>query len=267
MGLNWPRLRSRRWRRVGPRTYAPARLADGPMLRLQAAACRLPEIAAFSGMSAAWLHGLDVEPCDPIEVIIPKGVGVSARAGMRVYRARLPSPESTVVHGLRTTTILRTLEDLARRLPLVESTVIVDMALNLGLTDLSTFTTHIRNRRGGRGVVNLRRVVAAAEPKSESPMETRLRMLLVLAGLPAPEAQTPVFDSGGTFVGRPDLYYPQHRLGLEYDGAGHRDRLAEDNFRQNRLLEAGVRLLRFTAVDVMARPSIVVAQVRAMLAA
>lgn len=237
------------------------------MLRLEAAACRLPEIAAFSGMSAAWLHGIEVEACDPIEVIIPKGVGVSARSGMTVYRARLPAPEVTIARGLRATTILRTLEDLGRRLPLVDAAVIIDMALNLGLTDLSAFTSWARTRRGGRGLVNLRRVAAAAEPKSESPMETRLRLLLVSAGLPRPEAQTPIHDSEGRFVGRPDLYYPEHRLGLEYDGAIHRDRLAEDNRRQNRLLEAGVRLLRFTATDVLTRPSIVVAQVRAMLSA
>jgi hypothetical protein len=25
----------------------------------------------FSGKTAAWLHGLDFEPCDPIEMIVP----------------------------------------------------------------------------------------------------------------------------------------------------------------------------------------------------
>jgi very-short-patch-repair endonuclease len=236
------------------------------MLRLEAASCRLPIVAAFSGLSAAWLHGIDVDACNPIEAIVPKGEGVSARSGMTVYRARLPANEVTVIRRLRATTLLRTLEDLGRRLPFVEATVIVDMALKLGLTDLATFTSWARTRHGGRGLVNLRRVAAAAEPKSESPMETRLRLLLVLAGLPRPEAQTPVHDSRGRFVGRPDLYYPEYRLGLEYDGAVHRDSLAEDNRRQNRMLEAGVRLLRFTAADVMTRPSVVVATVRGMLA-
>jgi very-short-patch-repair endonuclease len=68
------------------------------------------------------------------------------------------------------------------------------------------------------------------------------------------------------FVGRLDLYYQAQRLGLEYDGATHRETLAEDNRRQNRLLEAGVRLLRFTAGDIFNAPDLVVSQVRTALA-
>ena len=266
-GLERWHLRSRRrWRRVGPGVYASARRGDEPMLALEAAACRLPAVAAFSGLSAAWLHGLDVPASEPIEVIVPKGAGVSGRAGMRVRRARLPAEDVVTIRHLRATTILRTLEDLARRLPIVEATVIADMALNAGLADLSQFTAWARSRRGGRGLVNLRRVAALAEPRAESPMETRLRLLLVLSGLPAPEAQVEIRDDEGRFVGRPDLYYAPQRLGLEYDGGIHRQQLAEDNRRQNLLLRAGVRLLRFTAADVMSQPGLVVAQVRGMLA-
>ena len=30
-----------------------------------------PPGAVFSGKTAAWLHGLEIEPCDPIEMIVP----------------------------------------------------------------------------------------------------------------------------------------------------------------------------------------------------
>jgi very-short-patch-repair endonuclease len=66
-------------------------------------------------------------------------------------------------------------------------------------------------------------------------------------------------------LGRADLYYPGPRLILEYDGANHRDRLVEDNRRQNLLINAGFRLLRFTATDIYQRPEVVVAQVRSAL--
>ena len=97
-------------------------------------------------------------------------------------------------------------------------------------------------------------------------MESRLRMVLVLGGLPRPRAQVSIHDRWGRFVGRPDLFYEQQRLGIEYDGGIHRERLAEDNRRQNKLLNAGVRLLRFTAADVMGNPGWVVTQVRLILA-
>ncbi len=96
-------------------------------------------------------------------------------------------------------------------------------------------------------------------------METRLRMTVVLGGLPRPEAQVTIRDASGRTIGRLDLYYPAERLGLEYDGAIHQKSLAEDNRRQNRLLAAGIRLLRFTAGDVYNMPESIVRQVRAAL--
>ncbi|HXM58066.1 MAG TPA: DUF559 domain-containing protein [Candidatus Dormibacteraeota bacterium] len=96
-------------------------------------------------------------------------------------------------------------------------------------------------------------------------METRLRLLLVNAGLPRPQAQAEVRDERGAFIARVDLYYPEQRLAIEYDGANHRDRLVADDRRQNRLLAAGYRLLRFTAPDVETRPDVVVADVAAQI--
>jgi hypothetical protein len=39
--------------------------------RLRAALDQAPAGAVLSGKTAAWLHGLELEPCDPIEMIIP----------------------------------------------------------------------------------------------------------------------------------------------------------------------------------------------------
>jgi len=98
-------------------------------------------------------------------------------------------------------------------------------------------------------------------------METRLRLLLVMARLPRPLAQVPLYDEAGDFLGRPDFYYPLQRLALEYDGSYHRENLTRDNRRQNRLVEAGYRLLRFTAADVLSAPDSVGDLVRRALSA
>lgn len=97
-------------------------------------------------------------------------------------------------------------------------------------------------------------------------METRLRLLLVLAGLPHPKVQVSVRDDAGLIIARPDLYYPGVRLAIEYDGATHRDSLAADNRRQNRLVDSNHRILRFTAGDVLNTPVAVVSIVRRALA-
>src|SRR5450759_1298226 len=124
---------------------------------------------------------------------------------------------------------------------------------------LSRYTNTAPGRAGAR---RLRSLAALAAP-AESPMETRLRWLLIQRGLPRPDVQTNLYDSENRFAGRADLYYPAARLVLEYAGANHRDRLVEDNRRQNRLLNAGFGLLRFTAADIHNQPQVVEARCRA----
>jgi very-short-patch-repair endonuclease len=148
------------------------------------------------------------------------------------------SVEATTVRGLPATNLQQTLRDLTRRLTPVEALVLADAALRLHRV----------------------RVSDLAEP-AESPMETRLRWLLLQAGLPRPEVQTDLRDPEGRFVGRADLYYPRARLVIEYDGANHRERLVEDNRRQNLLMNAGYRLLRFTSADIGQRPDAITSQV------
>jgi very-short-patch-repair endonuclease len=97
-------------------------------------------------------------------------------------------------------------------------------------------------------------------------METRLRMILVLGGLPRPRVQVELRDASGGFLARPDLLYPEARLAIEYDGSNHRNRLVADNRRQNRLQRAGYSMLRYTGPDVSDRPQAVVAEVAAELA-
>ncbi|HKF15784.1 MAG TPA: DUF559 domain-containing protein [Candidatus Dormibacteraeota bacterium] len=264
-GLTRRQLQGASWRRIGSGLYVWAALADNPALLLAAVHRHLPAAAAFSGQTAAWLHGLELPPCDPVEVTIPESCGISARAGMIVRRALLADQDVVERRRMRVTSAVRTLADLSRRLPLVEAVVAVDMALHSEVVDLGQLHAYMAAHRRRKGVAQLRQVIELAEPASESAMETRLRLLLVQAGLPRPEAQVPLHDERGHFLGRPDLYYRLQRLGVEYDGGTHRDSLLEDNRRQNRLLNAGFRLLRFAAADVHRTPDSVVAVVRAAL--
>ena len=175
--------------------------------------------------------------------------------------------ETVTRRGKPATSVVRTIADLGRRLPLVEAVAALDMALHRKLLDLVDLRAWAGEHPRYRGVARLRRAIELAEPATESVMETRLRLLLVLARLPRPHAQITLYDEFGDFLGRPDFYYPRHRLALDHDGSSHRENLTADNRRQNRLVDAGYRLLRFTAADVMSAPSSVVALVRRALAA
>jgi hypothetical protein len=188
------------------------------------------------------------------------GLSESPALSLTAIRRRLPS---AVVSG-RTAAWLHVV-DLGSRAPLVEAVVAVDMALHGRLAGLAQLRQYAEVHPGWRGIAHLRRVIDLAEPATESPMETRLRLLLVLAGLPRPQAQVALHDERGRFLARTDLYYPAERLGLEYDGSSHRNSLVENNRRQNRLQDAGFRLLRFTAADINRTPDAVVALVARQL--
>lgn len=265
-GLDLWHLQGRNWRRVGPATYLHATVVETLRLRIDAASRRLPSGAAFSGMTAAWLHGLKVDELQAIEVTMPNELRVSARAGMKVRRCELPSTDVVRIGHVPATSVLRTLRDLCLGASLVEAVVLVDMALHARLVTLDALRRAVDEWTGKQGVHTLRRALEHAEPKAESPMETRLRMLLVLAGLPRPEAQVSIRDRFFKLRGRLDLYYRDESLGLEYDGAIHKDSVTADNRRQNRLVDGGIRLLRFTAADIYGTPDDVVRQVRKALA-
>jgi len=252
-GLTLTALRGRSWRRISRGLYCSAALREDPWSLLVGWQYFLPREVVFAGLTAAWLHGLDVDAIHPVEVIVPSDSGARTRAGLVVRHSDVT--DAITVRGFRVTNVDRTLRDVCPRLPAVEALVLIDAAVHARLMTASELMTHRR----------LRALAQLAEA-AESPMETRLRWLLLQAGLPRPEVQTDLRNAEGRFIGRADLYYPWVRLVIEYDGTNHRDRLTEDNRRQNLLLTAGFRLLRFTAADLKHRPDFLVAQVQRALA-
>lgn len=225
----------------------------------------MPVDALFSGRTAAWLHGLDLVLCDPIEVTLPQRSTCSHLAGVAVTRSDYADDEASEIRGLPVTSPVRTVADLGRRSPFVEAVVAIELGLRARVVDIERICRWAESHPRHRGVGLLRRATEFADPSSESPMETRLRVLLVTEGLPRPVVQSSLYSDTGGFIARPDLLYPEARLALEYDGATHRTSLVTDNRRQNGLIEAGYRVLRFTAGDINHRPASVVAVVRRAL--
>lgn len=265
VGVSKGQLRGSAWRRVCQGWYCWAGYPLSETARLIPIARGLPEGFAFAGTTAARLHNLDVPIRARPEVIVPAPTATSERVEAIVRREQLDPSQVAWRQGFPVTNAVRTCFDLAGRLPLQEAVVALDQALAAGLVDLAALEAFVEEQAGANGVVKARRAVSLADPKSESPMETRLRLLLESSGLPRPQAQVELFTPGGQFVARVDLFYPEAGLAIEYDGENHRDRLVEDNRRQNRLLEIGVRLLRYTAPDLRTRGPAVVAEVHAAL--
>ena len=249
-GLRWKALQTNQWVRLSRGQYAWNGLPNDVRLKLRAVQERMPAGFAFSGSTAGWLHGLDLAPAAPVEVTIVRDLSIRSRAGIKVRRAELSESEVIIRHGFPTTSALRTVCDLGSRRDLVESVIAIDMALHSRLLDVATLSRFAQGNSGRKGIKRLRRAIRLADPGAESPMETRLRLELEAAGLPRPTTQAELFDRSGRFIARVDLYYPDCRVVVEYDGENHKERIASDLKRQNALVNAGYHVLRFTAADV-----------------
>jgi hypothetical protein len=135
-----------------------------------------------------------------------------------VVRSSLAAQDITTFAGVRVTTPDRTAFDMARRLPLIEAVVAIDAMLGRQLVTPGRLRAFAETRPGWPGTAQLRSVLDLAEPSTESPMESGLRLVHVHGGLPRPVAQYEVGDRDGVFVARLDLAYPARKVGIEYEG-------------------------------------------------
>jgi len=137
VGVMRGQLRGSCYRRLGAGLYRWIGLSESPHVILRAMAKRLPAGAAFSGLTAAWLHGLEVRPCDPIEVTMPEPTGSSRRSGASVRRNVLSADQIVTQRGLPTTSALRTVVDIGGRDPLTEGVVAADLFLHARLVSIA----------------------------------------------------------------------------------------------------------------------------------
>lgn len=204
-------------RRMLQGVYASTHLDDDLSVRSAAVSLVLPAGAVLCRRTAAWLRGVDLrcpgEPALPVEVLVGPQTEPPHRRDVVAYQSTLPDEDVEIVDGLPVSTGVRTAVDLARYRPRVEAVVALDALTHAGHCQLADVAALVPALRGRRGVRQLVMVLSLANPKAESQMETRTRILIVDAGLPAPEVQYEVLDPRGRVIARLDLAYPACRLG------------------------------------------------------
>jgi very-short-patch-repair endonuclease len=258
-------LDSRPWRRLFRDCYVHADVAITHELRIVGACLLLPD-AVVTGHSAAVLWGAELAgPDDDVEVTCGSGSHPRRIPGITVRRANIPSGDRWRRKSLPVTTATATTLRLASVLTGDEAVIAVDRMVACGAAELEA----VRERAGaarGRGAARARRACALADGLAESPQETRLRLLMLRGGFPAPVAQHRVLDRRGGFVARVDFAWPELRVAVEYDGLWHAEQgqFAKDRRRLNRLREEGWTVVFVTAADLHA-PEALIARIAAAL--
>ena len=252
------RLRTGRWIALHRAVYAVAGSSSTWERRVVAAVLAFGDSAFASHMTAAVVLGLLSVRSGVLHVTLRHGSERLDRDDIVVHQARtLGRADTQVVDGIRITSPHRTLVDLAGVLPLQGLEAALDTALLSGLVSIRSIRRYIRDRRltHNRGVGRLRKLLDdRAAGAMYSRLERVFNQILRTAGFPAPMRQYPV----GRW--KIDFAYPDAKIAVELDHEwthGSAAALRNDLRRQNELVLAGWRPLRFTEDQLRDRTEVV----------
>jgi hypothetical protein len=227
---------------------------DEILQRCAAYAVRMPPDQFFSHVTAARLHG------------IPLPSRLSGESNLHVTSVTSRQPRAlgvvghldrdgrTVVCDLRSLRVAAPLDAWRALSPIlsVRELVVAGDALvcrKSPATTVAQLTSAVRIQSGRRGAKRLREALALVRPRTDSPMETQVRLTIVWAGLPEPEVNSTIVSAAGDFLAIGDLAYPALRVLVEYDGETHftdHDQMFRDINRLDALMAEGWRVIRIT---------------------
>lgn len=253
------RLSRKEWYRVRRGAYAARELVDGAderalhRLRVHAVMAASSQDVVVSGVSAALMHGFDLwRPALARVQLTSESDTARLVADVHHHRAELLPEDVVVVNGLRVTSIVRTLVDVARASDFEQGVVAADSALRLlerSCADLRPLIDRYGQWPGGR---RLAEVFAFADGRADNVAESRTRALLHTALLPPMTPQVFIYDDNRDLVGIADLVALGHGTLIEFDGrakygiADHdvRTQLIAEKVRADRLGDLGYELAR-----------------------
>ena len=261
-GIDPKILRRSLFRRLFRGVYISADVPESPFVRAAGALHIHPPTAFASHTTAAKVYGLPV-PNDPqVHVTVLADGDRRWRPGIRNH-VTSRSPRVRTVKGLRVSHPFRMFVELAGMLSLVDLVVLGDALVKMFDVEPARLVEACRESNdfhAGRALVAARYVRAEVD----SPMETRLRMLIVLSGLPEPDVNHKLYDEHGNVRRRLDLSYPDLRLIIEYDGRDHIERVENwesDLERREEFDDEEWRILIVTASGIYKRPDLTLARV------
>jgi very-short-patch-repair endonuclease len=218
-GLTPGQLRGPEFHQVMKGVHLSAKAPITELQRIRAALLVHPDTAFASHFCAAEVYGIPVPAHDQRHVSV---FHLDDRRRRPEVRCHLAQPDTRIltVKGMRVPSPAQVFVQLARYLTFVDLVVAGDYIVRRGWCtpeQLVAFCAASTDAHADRALEAARYVRDGVD----SPMETRLRMLLVLAGLPEPTVNLKIRDAMGDVLRRYDLSYPEVRVIVEYDGRQH----------------------------------------------
>ena len=194
--------------------------------RLDAYAVHMASDEYFSHTTAAIIYGIPL----PREFETAAGIHVSVQfpahppqvRGVVGHRLSVPIAPRTR-KGLRMVSPARTFTQLAALLSHDDLVIAGDFLVKrkAPLCTLEELMAAVASMGPSRGALSARQALPEVRTGTDSPMESRTRLMIARAKLPEPVIGYTVRDENGDFIGTPDLAYVRERIAIEYQGSDH----------------------------------------------
>jgi very-short-patch-repair endonuclease len=275
------RLRSGQWSRLSRDAYVESdswppdeqpweRARRLHLLSMRAVMSRMSPGVVVSHQSAAVLHGLPPWGLDLSRVQVSRTTG-RARSDtvVNVHRSPIGADEITEVDGIRVVTPARAITEAACVSSYEVGVVLADGALHQRLVTPDLLVATADRHKYWNGSAAARAAARFADGLSESVGESRLRVLMANAGLPAPALQVEIRDQDNRLIGRVDFLLLK-RLIVEFDGVqkygADPEAVLAEKWREDGLRACGYRVVRTSWAD-LDRPRATAERIRARLEA
>ena len=263
-GLSIRDITGPRYQRVFHGIYLPTGVPLNHQTLARAALLTATDAGYASHHTAARFWG-GITPADSrTHISVPDTESRSERRGIAAHVA-VPSADVRTQHGVRVSSPTQCFCELAAvGVSLVDLVVLGDSLMKAGAVSITSLI-EAADRWGSRGAQLASRAARLVREGVDSAMESRLRMLIVLAGLPEPTVNMILRHDTGEWRMRFDLCYPELKLLIEYDGGHHvtdsRQR-ARDLERREELEQVGWRFIVVQKEHIYSRPARVLERIR-----
>lgn len=266
-GLADHELTGHRFRRIFHGIYVAAEVELTLAVRAQAALLVAPSGSHASHHTAVQLWGGWAPETPDIHISSPVTSTRSERRGI-VAHLTDPAVQPRRRGGLSVSPPARAFLEVASTRPsIVDLVVVGDSLVTAGAVSPADLVA-AADRWSGRWSRLARRAARLVRSGVNSTMESRVRMLIVLAGLPEPTTNHILRHADGEWRRRLDLSYVADRIVIEYDGRHHLNtgQRRSDLLRREELEREGWLFIVLVSEDVYDDPAGTVERVRTALA-
>ena len=253
------------WCHLLPGVYLAATGAPTTLQQEMAALLYAGPGSVITGPAALRRHHIRTELTDLVDVLVPATRQRRDAAFVRLRRTTRMPGRTWEVGPVRYVPPSRAVADAVRGLPsLRDVRAVVADAVQRGSCAVKDLLAELAEGPKA-GSTLFREALADVADGIRSAAEGDLRSLLVTSRLPMPLFNASLYDGDGTFIARPDAWWPEHGIAVEVDSREWHmspDDHAKTLARGRRMAKYQIIVLRFTPRQIRTEPAQVIKDIR-----